>query len=96
MCRKDHRRAERHHVVTTHHEGLEAGEGALAALLVVIGATAGVVSPTFPLLALLAGAIAGGVWGVVALIGGRRGYPYGPSLVMGPYLAMLALSWSGG
>ena len=65
-------------------------------LAAVIGATAGVVSPTFPLLALLAGAIAGGVWGVVALIGGRRGYPYGPSLVMGPYLAMLALSWSGG
>lgn len=60
-------------------------------LVTVIGAAAGATSVELAVWSLLLGGVAGVVWGVVARL--RRGsdgpFPYGPSLVMGPYLALI-------
>ena len=60
-------------------------------LVAIVGAAAGATSVELAVWSLLLGGVAGVVWGVVTRL--RRGadgpFPYGPSLVMGPYLALL-------
>lgn len=60
-------------------------------LATVVGTAAGATSVELAVWSLLLGGIAGVVWGVVTRL--RRGadgpFPYGPSLVIGPYLALL-------
>ncbi len=60
-------------------------------LVTVLGAATGATSVQLAVWSLLLGGVAGVVWGVVTRL--RRGvdgpFPYGPSLVMGPYLALL-------
>lgn len=61
-------------------------------LVTVLGTAAGATSVELAVWSLLMGGVAGVVWGVATRL--RRGadgpFPYGPSLVMGPYLALLA------
>lgn len=61
-------------------------------LVTVLGTAAGATSVELAVWSLLLGGVAGVVWGVVTRL--RRGvdgpFPYGPSLVMGPHLALLA------
>lgn len=70
-------------------EGLGYGDVRLAALL---GLATGAVSLETAVWSLLLGSVAGVAWGLVTRA--RRGadgpFPYGPSLVLGPYLALLA------
>ncbi|MCW5952218.1 MAG: hypothetical protein KIT69_08175 [Propionibacteriaceae bacterium] len=60
-------------------------------LVTVLGTAAGATSVELAVWSLLLGGVAGVVWGVAARL--RRGsdgpFPYGPSLVLGPYLALL-------
>ncbi len=60
-------------------------------LVTVLGVAAGATSVELAVWSLLLGGVAGVVWGVVTRL--RRGadgpFPYGPALVMGPYLALL-------
>lgn len=71
--------------------GMGFGDVRLAA---VVGLAAGATSVALAVWALLLGGVAGVVWGVVTRL--RRGadgpFPYGPALIMGPYLA-LVVSW---
>jgi leader peptidase (prepilin peptidase)/N-methyltransferase len=67
--------------------GFAFGDVRLAAL---VGATAATVSFPFVSWALLLGSLVGVVLGVVSRMRtGQREYPYGPALVIGPYLALL-------
>ncbi|MGC3953992.1 MAG: prepilin peptidase [Propionicimonas sp.] len=71
--------------------GMGFGDVRLAA---VVGLAAGATSVDLAVWSLLLGGVAGVVWGVVTRL--RRGadgpFPYGPALIMGPYLA-LVVSW---
>lgn len=64
-------------------------------LVTVLGTAAGATSVELAVWSLLLGGVAGVVWGTVTRL--RRGsdgpFPYGPSLVMGPYLALL-VAWA--
>ena len=69
-------------------------------LVTVLGMAAGATSVELAVWSLLLGGLAGVVWGLVVRF--RRGqdgpFPYGPALVMGPYLALVAqagLPWIG-
>lgn len=63
-------------------------------LVTVLGVAAGATSVQLAVWSLLLGGVAGVVWGLV--VRWRRGadgpFPYGPSLVLGPHLALL-VSW---
>ncbi len=64
-------------------------------LAVLVGATAGTLGVPWLLTAALVGSLVGVVWGLIATRGHhRRGqpFPYGPSLVIGPYLTLLPQS----
>lgn len=61
-----------------------------------IGATTAAVSWTVLAGALILGGLAGVLWGVLWRATGRgRAFPYGPALVAGPYLALLARTLAG-
>ena len=64
-------------------------------LVTVLGVAAGATSLELVVWSLLLGSLAGVVWGVVARLrnGVDGAFPYGPALVMGPHLALLA-SWA--
>ncbi|MBK8461374.1 MAG: hypothetical protein IPL43_15345 [Micropruina sp.] len=67
--------------------GFAFGDVRLAGL---VGATSATVSLTFFSWALLLGSLVGVVLGIVARVRTKeREYPYGPALVIGPYLALL-------
>ncbi len=58
-----------------------------------IGAPAGLISLTALYLALFLGAIAGGLYGLFLLVRGRRGgFPYAPSIIVGGFLAPVAVA----
>ncbi|GAB3698060.1 prepilin peptidase [Mariniluteicoccus flavus] len=70
--------------------GLGFGDVRLAPVL---GAAAGAVSPSHAFTAVLLGTLLGAVVGVLRAAIGRRGpFPYGPALLAGPWLAVVALS----
>ena len=54
-----------------------------------IGALAAIPGWSFFAHTLLLGSIAGAVWGLIVTRKQREPFPYGPSLVLGPYLALL-------
>jgi leader peptidase (prepilin peptidase)/N-methyltransferase len=64
-------------------------------LVTVLGMAAGATSVELAVWSLLLGGLAGVVWGLVVRL--RRGkdgpFPYGPSLVMGPFLALIVQWW---
>lgn len=70
-------------------QGIGFGDVRLAAI---IGAVTGATSVQTATWALLLGSLVGVFWGVTArVVRGREGpFPYGPSLMSGPYLALLA------
>lgn len=58
-----------------------------------IGAPAGIISFTALYLALLLGALVGGLHGLVLLVRGHRGgFPYAPSIIAGGFLAPIVLA----
>lgn len=72
--------------------GFGFGDVRLAALA---GATAGSVSFHFATWGLLLAGLVGVVLGLISVAARRgRAYPYGPALVLGPYVALLATLWS--
>ncbi|GAA2100740.1 hypothetical protein GCM10009841_15820 [Microlunatus panaciterrae] len=73
--------------------GIEFGDVRFAPL---IGAAAAAQSWPLLILALVLGTVAGGIFGLVRLLSGRRqAFPYAPSMLLGPFLAGLAQQLSG-